>query len=704
MLRKVLVSALVILAVVAAFSSGSLKLLGIVKELEGVNTLAQTLDGRLVVAGSRDGSVLVYRGTELKRFIPSMGIEVVSVAVSEDNEEFVALTAEGEVLLWKKTDSQPYYQQKLFIRPNVGEFLAVALSGKRLSGSKLLAVATEDKIFVYDLITKPSLVATLPVLGVFKGMYFRNVAQLTLVYDDMIVVDALGSASEILLPAVVDAFAPIYGDSRVLIASGRNLFMVNLQNGAIDAVRFDARNLAGSIKVMAVSAYPKKERVVFIADSMNNFYVGKLNLAERSLQYVPLYRNDTISDVLSAVIEPFADIKTEVFVGTKYPVDKQSFRVIVGTKSSLSEIMFVWDAVSSSYRTTVSKDFRYYGVKELKNFFVTRVDGQLVVLDGSEVKLWPFVRIIEDAWAKVPPTVLNVKPMMDVIDVTMISEFRRIFITDGKEVMQLSAKSLTNLNLDSMEVVDRFYVHKESDEDVKFVKLDARKIDKSGSSNYYIIAVQDDGLLVLKTIDGKESIVLGERSSNKLIDFRLFEKQDAKGVKIEEIWGVTIHADGTVKLWSLLEDILIAELKTGLLYTNPELIAVSSKGTYLAVVTDRYVRLYRIKDIQNEKKYTPFRSIQRPDAIRIETAMVAASPRITSIAILDQKEGSLLFLGRSDGTVVSLDVETGAPKHPAIVMHNGAVKMIRVIEREGKQYLLTYGEDGAIKIWLWQPN
>ncbi len=686
------------------------------KDLSNVSRMVSTRDGFIAASGEAGELVVFGFATPAKRYF--LDSKVTALTFTPDDEALVIGFEDGSVEIRKTKEIEKVFKKYKSSSNEVSKVLAVDVSNLLGKNQQLLAVAYENgKVAVYNILgpnTKP--VSEFTTFGETKALAFSRDGKkiFALTEQGVVTYTVKGEEDGILEIGNIVAFYKD-GQNGFVVATEDEVMYVALK----EQPEVVTSNEISGVKTVAISAYPKNERVLFVAgEKKMAFYLVPLAEANwRELWSLTWEADNVYLNVLSAVVESFVQVKTATFkdrvpefrfvIGTGEEIVKMAFQPgqykteVTGQKETVDTfklnmektlggrvslvklltnpqvidfatgLVGLKETVSvSGYERTLSMPtvkvldiIDYQGmsnvVENFRKLKATWEGTKLFVLDGTTLKLFDLTS--KDIEVKKP--VVQLFDTVEDFAIARIDGKAHLVVTDGEEVLVLTADSFEEEFENPFTVKTRF---------VAPAAVNSVDVLRNGS-DWLVLAYLDNGQIYAKSLVTGKVQILGKPedvTAMKVIYSAVDTKKDYEPFVVSLVGGKLVF-------WKLFTDELINEVQIGVLNTAlSDILAVSPNGAYIAVATNEYIRVYTFRSLydKNMRPYTSF-----------------SISEVTSMAFTGDSEK--LIVGKADGTVSVIKISDGTTTN--IEAHEG--KVLFVLGAGDK--IITVGEDGFIKIW-----
>jgi len=629
----------------------------VLRELSNVSTMTSSVDGQYILAAGDDGCFIfmdLKNNPESSKRVFVSSSPVKGVSISEDKNYFAVATEDGLVKVY---DLATQKEVKSYLNTGLN-VVAVSLNPLSSKTPRMVAVLYEDGIVrVYNFLTASSKpVYQFKVSG--KGLYFVDASTLAVVSDNAITLYAVNGEEKdsIELPGLT-AYAPIVGTKLVLVGK---------ENGEVSLVDLEALEekkawsvFDGSeISALAVSNYSKSERI-FVAASKSSATLAKLNMSSLEISKV-----DTLElseeDILAVVVDPLWDVRNQL-------TDSRLLKTYayLGTTKKIYRAEVKYEGMRHVFKTVLSIDYK--GHENAVKYIRVTADGRyMFTLDGETLRIWDLSDL----------NTIEVKTPYE--DASAIKSFAiasniggkaYLVTTDGEEVLTLIVSSFENLlnGKDEFKVAQRF----NAEYGTTVISVDL--IQTGGK--YFALAMLDNGKMIVQNLATGNKSVLGALS-RKVLDMKtIYSTFETPTL---EPYVVSAHEDGKVRFWRIAGDEPIAELSVGILEENPDIIAVSPNGKYIAVSTKGFVKVYTFRNLLDGK---------------IKPVVSFEEVGVTSLAFMN--DSVKLVLGTENGEVIVYNVESKAREQ--VLEAHPTSRILKVVVAGSR--IVTSAEDKTVKIW-----
>jgi|GEM_PF-5674997 len=671
-MRKVSVLAVLLSLVLVSFVFAGPEPRAVLKDLSNVAIMVSAPNGRIAASGEAGELVLFGFNNPAQRYF--FESKVTALAFSPDGNELAIGFENGavevrdlSVKLVRKLGERVRTQRKI---------VAVDLSSFIEKNRRYLVVAYEDRIVeVYNIATtstKPlkefqveedvKAVTVVPNLSVEFG------AELYILTDTRVVKYSIaGEEGAVLELGNVTAFAKDFQNGFVVATDENTVnYVRNLTKEGRPQV-LATKSFDAPVKAVAVSAYPRDERILFVAQEENiSFYALPLDGEEAKLLWNLSWTDVPTAylDVLSATIEPLRQIKTR-----KFNNEIPAFSFVLGTTEEIAKFSIEAKGASTLEAfVSLLEVIDYYGIGSLDKVKASWDGSRLFVLDGQTLKLY-------DLTAK---NIEVIKPVTQIFDevadfaAATIGGKAYVVVTDGEEVLILSAATFEEEFASQYTVKDRF---------VPGYEVRSVEIVRNGD-DWFALAFLSNGRILAKNIQTGKEFLLGRvfnKEEEEVVEMKIIYSAVESKNRAYEPFVVSLTNKGRLNFWKLFTDEpIVTDLPiTQVNEAIEDVLAVSPNGAYIAVATKDYIRIYTFRSLL-DKTTRVFKDVREIDG---------------ATAIAFSSDSSKLVIGKEDGTVVFVDLNTD--NRASIDAHfSGVVKVLVAGDK-----VITVDEESFVKIW-----
>ncbi len=295
----------------------------VLKDLEDVSVMASTIDGELIAAaGQNGGGIILYNVAKNnpQRFFEQPTEKYVDLSFANDKVYLAGLGVDGSVRIWNVRvltgDEQGKNLLKTYTR-TIANPKAIALGAVTQIGKRYLAVASEDGILkLYDVfaLTEKAIDQVdlnMPVSDMFFLSDGRTLVAVSKEVLVLVNVDEIRNVKASIKTLAIVPNRQITLNAAVTAVAQMNYVekdaaLLGLEDGSIAYVNF-AKEVAGTenevfyvaklfdapVTTLAVSSYPKRERVVFAASDVMTIPLKDIDSRVRLLS-----NRDKLTDVV----------------------------------------------------------------------------------------------------------------------------------------------------------------------------------------------------------------------------------------------------------------------------------------------------------------------------------------------------------------------------------------------------------------------